>query len=59
MSQTPPEKYPPEGKSLARGPDHESTATVTYSTGTSGVRRLWWRIRAAVRRPHRVRRQTR
>jgi hypothetical protein len=61
MAQTPQEKYPPEGKPLGHGPDYESKskATVTYSTETSGARKLWWRIRAAVRWPQRARRQTR
>jgi hypothetical protein len=59
MTQTPHEKYPPEGKSLGHGPDNESKATVTYSTGTPGARKLWWRIRAAVGRPQRARRRTR
>jgi len=59
MAQTPHEKYPAEGKSLGRGPDYESEATVTYSTETARGRKLWWRIRGVVRWPQRARRQTR
>jgi len=59
MTHTPPEKYPPEGRSLGHGPDYESTTPISYSTETPGVRKLWWRIRAALRWPRKARRQNR
>lgn len=59
MAQTPHEKYPAEGKSLGHGPDYESNTPVSCSTETPQVRKVWWRIRAAVKRPRRARRQAR
>ncbi|MFJ6836951.1 hypothetical protein [Streptomyces sp. NPDC091209] len=59
MARTPHEKHPPEGTSLGRDPEGELTVSVTYSTETSAARKSWWRVRAMVKRPLRVRRRTR
>ena len=49
MTRIPPEKYPAEGKPLEHDLAHRSRTPVTYSTETPALRRLWWRIRSAVK----------
>ncbi|UNO42095.1 hypothetical protein [Streptomyces sp. MST-110588] len=45
-----PERYPPNGIPLGRSADDIRFGS-GYSTETPRIRKLWWRIRDALRRP--------
>ncbi|MCX4405282.1 hypothetical protein OG840_27625 [Streptomyces sp. NBC_01764] len=50
MVQQPPTRYSPEGTPLGRSADNIWLSN-SYSTETPRTRKLWWRIRDALRRP--------
>ncbi|MDX3377346.1 hypothetical protein PV390_23395 [Streptomyces sp. ME02-6991-2A] len=51
MAQAPEERHPREGRPLDRQGSGERPCVVSYSTSTSTARRLWWKVRSALRRP--------
>ncbi|MFF3585374.1 hypothetical protein [Streptomyces mirabilis] len=50
MVEQPPTRYSPEGTPLGRSADNIWLSN-SYSTETPRARKLWWRIRDALRRP--------
>ncbi|MEW2120561.1 hypothetical protein AB0945_36460 [Streptomyces sp. NPDC005474] len=59
MAPDPEERYPREGRSLNPVNGEERGHVISYSTSTSTVRRLWWKVRGALRSPVRARRHRR
>ncbi len=50
MVEQPPARYSPEGTPLGRTAEAIRFST-SYSTETPRARKLWWRVRDALRRP--------